>query len=150
VENKVKEISHQEHKASTAASLKPVEHQAHDHAAPDTPRIDKAHENVTHNSQQVDNSQEQPVQNPLQVDPVCGEKVDPNEAEAAGNTSVHDGTTYYFCSDSCRQEFDKHASRIMEQIEEESPPQDRMTSPALSMESHTNGALRRVTENAVY
>lgn len=37
-------------------------------------------------------------------DPVCGMTVDQKRAAAA---AVHDGTTYYFCSVSCRDEFEK-------------------------------------------
>ena len=37
-------------------------------------------------------------------DPVCGMQVE--EAEAAGQ-SEHEGTTYYFCSTSCKDRFDK-------------------------------------------
>lgn len=39
----------------------------------------------------------------LVIDPVCGMLIDP--AEAAGS-SHHDGTTHYFCSLSCKSEFD--------------------------------------------
>ena len=35
-------------------------------------------------------------------DPVCGMTVDPHEA---AGTVVHDGRTYYFCSDICRERF---------------------------------------------
>ncbi len=37
-------------------------------------------------------------------DPVCGMTVDPQHAAAA---SVYGGRTYYFCSISCRDEFEK-------------------------------------------
>lgn len=37
-------------------------------------------------------------------DPVCGMMVD--EANAAA-TSTHEGTTYYFCSKDCKEEFDQ-------------------------------------------
>lgn len=37
-------------------------------------------------------------------DPVCGMEVDPQNAKAA---SVYRGTTYYFCSASCRDKFDQ-------------------------------------------
>jgi Cu+-exporting ATPase len=40
----------------------------------------------------------------MQKDPVCGMDVDP--ARAAGS-SVYDGKTYYFCSASCKQKFDR-------------------------------------------
>ena len=37
------------------------------------------------------------------VDPVCGMTVDPKRAAAS---SDHEGTTYWFCSKSCKQRFD--------------------------------------------
>ena len=36
-------------------------------------------------------------------DPVCGMEID--EADAVGSIE-HEGRTYYFCSDDCRQEFE--------------------------------------------
>lgn len=41
-------------------------------------------------------------------DPVCGMAVDPQQAAAA---SVYGGTTYYFCSASCRDKFEKAPSK---------------------------------------
>lgn len=41
-------------------------------------------------------------------DPVCGMTVDPGVAAGA---SVHAGKTYYFCSTSCRDEFEKAPAR---------------------------------------
>lgn len=41
-------------------------------------------------------------------DPVCGMEVDP--AKAAG-ASVHAGRTYYFCSTSCRDKFEKEPAK---------------------------------------
>jgi RND family efflux transporter MFP subunit len=38
-------------------------------------------------------------------DPACGMKIDRAKAASAGNTLVRDGTTYYFCSDRCKQNF---------------------------------------------
>ena len=40
----------------------------------------------------------------IAIDPVCGMKVD---TETAQNKLEHEGTTYYFCSDSCRAKFAK-------------------------------------------
>ena len=37
------------------------------------------------------------------TDPVCGMTI--NDADAVA-TSVHDGTTFYFCSEHCKQQFD--------------------------------------------
>ncbi len=45
-------------------------------------------------------------------DPVCGEAVDPREAEVAGRVSVHEGTAYYFASDPCKAVFDRHPDRF--------------------------------------
>ena len=36
-------------------------------------------------------------------DPICG--MDVEESEAAGQ-SEHEGTTYYFCSIGCKEQFD--------------------------------------------
>lgn len=36
------------------------------------------------------------------TDPVCGMEIDEEQAAAA---IEHDGSTYYFCSESCRDQF---------------------------------------------
>jgi len=41
------------------------------------------------------------------TDPVCGMDVDEKKAGAAGRTAAHDGHTYFFCSDECKQKFEK-------------------------------------------
>jgi RND family efflux transporter MFP subunit len=38
-------------------------------------------------------------------DPACGMKIDAAKAASAGNILVRDGTTYYFCSERCKQNF---------------------------------------------
>ena len=38
-------------------------------------------------------------------DLVCGMDVDPKDALAAGRKIDHNGKTYYFCSDDCKQKF---------------------------------------------
>lgn len=43
-----------------------------------------------------------------QTDPVCGMLVDP---DAAAAQVAYQGTTYYFCSDGCRREFEAHPAR---------------------------------------
>lgn len=40
---------------------------------------------------------------PTARDPVCGMNVDERRAAA---TAEYDGTTYYFCSNGCREEFE--------------------------------------------
>jgi YHS domain-containing protein len=42
-------------------------------------------------------------------DPVCGMQVDENKAAA---TSVHQGTTYYFCAKACKATFDKSPEKF--------------------------------------
>ena len=36
------------------------------------------------------------------TDPVCGMRIDPDDAAA---TAEHEGSTYYFCSEACRDAF---------------------------------------------
>jgi YHS domain-containing protein len=43
-------------------------------------------------------------------DPVCGMNVD--EKKAAGS-STYTGKTYYFCSTSCKTDFDKNPSKYV-------------------------------------
>ncbi len=42
-------------------------------------------------------------------DPVCGMRIDP--ATAGDRQSTYGGTTYYFCSDDCKQKFDKNPEK---------------------------------------
>lgn len=46
-------------------------------------------------------------------DPVCGMDVDPKAAKAAGRTSEHGGTTYYFCADDCKKQFDAEPTKYV-------------------------------------
>ena len=43
-------------------------------------------------------------------DPVCGMEV--NKKNATG-TSVHEGVTYYFCAETCKDKFDKNPSAFI-------------------------------------
>ncbi len=43
-------------------------------------------------------------------DPVCGMSVDPNKTKSA---SAHQGVTYYFCSSSCRDKFEKNPAQYI-------------------------------------
>ncbi|MBZ5496389.1 MAG: efflux RND transporter periplasmic adaptor subunit [Acidobacteriia bacterium] len=47
------------------------------------------------------------------TDPVCGMNVREHKATAAGKTSAHGGRTYYFCSDDCKQKFDKNPEKYI-------------------------------------
>lgn len=46
----------------------------------------------------------------MELDVVCGMQVDP--AEAAGS-SEYKGKTYYFCSTSCKAEFDANPGQFV-------------------------------------
>jgi membrane fusion protein, copper/silver efflux system len=46
-------------------------------------------------------------------DPSCGMEVDPARAVAAGNTASYRGTTYYFCSRSCRDKFHQDPQKFL-------------------------------------
>jgi heavy metal translocating P-type ATPase len=53
----------------------------------------------------------------IAIDPVCGMKV---KIEGAKNTTVHEGTTYYFCNPKCLQKFTADPVRYLNP--EEAPP----------------------------
>lgn len=44
-------------------------------------------------------------------DPVCGMNVDENKA---AGTAVHKGKTYYFCSTSCKAQFEKQPEKYVQ------------------------------------
>jgi Cu(I)/Ag(I) efflux system membrane fusion protein len=50
-------------------------------------------------------------------DPVCGMEVAAAAAQQAGTTSEYQGKTYYFCSDACKQKFDKTPGRYLAKTE---------------------------------
>lgn len=52
------------------------------------------------------------------TDPVCGMIVATRDAK----TSVHDGTTYHFCSTSCRETFDASPERYVKAKPTPRPP----------------------------
>jgi membrane fusion protein, copper/silver efflux system len=52
----------------------------------------------------------------LSPDPVCGRPVSVRKAEEAGRTAVYDGKTYYFCSEECRQAFEKDPGKYAGRI----------------------------------
>src|SRR4030042_5817533 len=45
------------------------------------------------------------------IDPVCGMTIDKENAIV---TSSYKGTTYYFCSDKCKEDFDKNSETILD------------------------------------
>ncbi len=48
----------------------------------------------------------------MAIDPVCGMKIDEWKAEA---TSEYLGQKYYFCSEMCKEQFDKEPARYAEE-----------------------------------
>jgi membrane fusion protein, copper/silver efflux system len=44
-------------------------------------------------------------------DPVCGMDVDETKARASGKTSQHAGVWYFFCSETCKKEFDANPAK---------------------------------------
>ena len=44
----------------------------------------------------------------MTIDPVCGKEVDPNAAAASENFEGHE---YFFCSQKCKDEFNRHPDR---------------------------------------
>jgi len=46
------------------------------------------------------------------IDPICRMEIDESEARA---TSVYKGKTYYFCSESCKEQFDKKPEKYSEE-----------------------------------
>jgi len=47
------------------------------------------------------------------IDHKCGMKIDPAKSAAEGNTVDYHGTTYYFCSRSCKEEFAKRPDQYL-------------------------------------
>jgi YHS domain-containing protein len=51
---------------------------------------------------------------PLLIDPVCGMDLE-ESADAAGEDpekAEHNGTTYYFCSEECRKQFESNPQQF--------------------------------------
>ena len=43
---------------------------------------------------------------------MCGMEVDQKRAAAAGRKSEYKGTTYYFCADDCKKQFDAEPGKF--------------------------------------
>ena len=67
------------------------------------------------------------------VDPICGMDVDEKRATAAGRTSQHNGTTYYFCSDDCKKQFDAEPAKYLAAGHDHAPAAPAMKGPAAPM-----------------
>jgi len=66
------------------------------------------------------------------TDPACGMEVDPLTASV---TAEYDGQLYYFCSDGCREQFEKDPQRFAESTTPAFGQRDGVRSPRLSSES---------------
>jgi Cu+-exporting ATPase len=63
-------------------------------------------------------------------DPVCEMEIDP---EAAAGTSEYEGTTYYFCAEGCKKEFDADPQKYLgggEAAAAEEPAEEPAAAPA--------------------
>jgi len=49
----------------------------------------------------------------LEKDPVCAMDIAPRKAQKEGKTSRYLGTTYYFCSDACKQHFERNPEEYL-------------------------------------
>jgi Cu(I)/Ag(I) efflux system membrane fusion protein len=58
------------------------------------------------------------LQPSVHKDPICGMDVEEGEAKAAERTSEFRGKKYYFCSDSCKQRFEKDPARYAGELKE--------------------------------
>jgi YHS domain-containing protein len=66
-------------------------------------------------------------------DPVCGMPIPQGKTKAAGLTTEHAGKTYFFCSEECKQQFDKAPEPIVERSRKR---QARPTAPQAGGHKH--------------
>ena len=83
------------------------------------------------------------------TDPVC--KMVIEDKEAAG-TSTYKGTTYYFCSDMCKQDFDKNPDSYLKVSAEETRPVtgEMAKDPICGMVIPKDRAIKRVVGGREY
>ncbi len=79
---------------------------------------------------------------PAQKDPVCDMDVDEGKALAAGKTSDYGGNKYYFCSEGCKQQFDKAPEHF---LKSPSPAGKQMKSNTAKMEMVRKASLHKDT-----
>jgi YHS domain-containing protein len=64
-------------------------------------------------------------------DPVCNMQVEEAEARSAGRFSRHEGREIFFCSEPCKQRFDKDPAQFLKKLEDRAPsPAPAAASPA--------------------
>jgi YHS domain-containing protein len=50
---------------------------------------------------------------PLLIDPVCGMDLEESAGEDDSEKSEYKGTTYYFCSEDCRKQFESNPQQFV-------------------------------------
>src|SRR3954447_6047998 len=75
-------------------------------------------------------------------DPVCGMTVDP--IKAAGRSDF-EGTTYYFCSNSCKDKFDAHPNSYLHPAD--LAPEWSELDPVCGMKVQPSKAAARIEED---
>ncbi len=65
---------------------------------------------------------------PAEIDPVCGMKVtDFDQARADGLMTEYQGTTYWFCSADCKEQFERNPQGFLDKAGSSAPTPDRST-----------------------
>ncbi len=60
-----------------------------------------------------------------EIDPVCGMKVtDFDQARADGLMTEYQGTTYWFCSADCKEQFERNPQGFLDKAGSSAPPQE--------------------------
>jgi YHS domain-containing protein len=77
-----------------------------------------------------------------ETDPVCGMVVDQPKASAAGRAVSHHGRTYFFCSDTCKKQFEANPPRYAEK----DPPPTR--APGRAADGQALPAIRPAGNDA--
>jgi Cu(I)/Ag(I) efflux system membrane fusion protein len=74
-----------------------------------------AHSSSPHKDDPVGSKSEHAISAAMEKvkDPACGMMVDSSKAATEGNTLSRDGTTYYFCSQSCKRKFSQQQEHYL-------------------------------------
>jgi YHS domain-containing protein len=85
-----------------------------------------------------------------EIDPVCGMEVDQTKAKASGRTATYHGTSYSFCSDTCRKRFDATPERFVPGPSGPPPPSEpaarTVSAPAAEERRHPDEDQDRASE----
>ncbi|HTG02224.1 MAG TPA: efflux RND transporter periplasmic adaptor subunit [Nitrospirota bacterium] len=78
-----------------------------------------------------------------QKDPVCNMDVDEDQAKRSGRTSEYHGNNYYFCSEGCKQKFDKDPGQYVKKSAEQA------TQPAAAVQQQEGGPGSAIQKDPV-